>query len=137
MALEIDGYAPGHWSKKGPDGGNYYAMDTYGPFCVDIDENGQELPSPHQCGDWKEHAQVSGESLRALAEADCLWSTPMADGHAYYYIHCEDPLTLVFINFMDAYRAHPALIKGLDLSHVEEERRFHQAWREARDRQRP
>ena len=132
MASEIGGYAPGHWSQKAPDGGTFYEKDTYSTVCVDVGSNGRERPSPRKCDGWKEHADLTTTSLDALINAGRVWSTPVADGYAHYYIVSEDPLTLISINYMDAYRAHPAMIRGLTLDDVEAERRFRQRWQPSR-----
>jgi len=42
----------------------------------------------------------------------------VADGYAYYLVINEYPLTLMHVPYLDAYRAHPALLRGLDKNDV-------------------
>ena len=39
---------------------------------------------------------------------------PVADGHAYYLVTKEKPLTLQYIFYGDGYYVHPAMIRGLN-----------------------
>ncbi len=48
-----------------------------------------------------------------------LLSFGVADGQAHYLVVKERPLTLQHIDFLDGYRVHDALIKGLDRADIE------------------
>lgn len=48
-----------------------------------------------------------------------LLSFGVADGSALYLVVKERPLTLQHIDFLDGYRVHHALIKGLDRADIE------------------
>ena len=120
MAIELHGYAPGHWSAK-TDTGNTLYDENRKTRCVDVDDTGKMVPVG-QCESWKDHCHREVASLRSLADADRVWSTPIVDGAAYYYIYSEQPLQLIFINCLDAYRAMAATIRGLWLEDIEADR---------------
>lgn len=61
--------------------------------------------------------KLSEEALNAIP-ADKLYCEPFADGHAYYFVVSEKPLTLQHIPYLDAWRLSDDRIKRLTLKAV-------------------
>lgn len=81
-----------------------------------------EQPYP---GDWEFHPGEDFSEYRR--RIDVLFAStptnqvirfPWADGHAYYYVYSETPLTLQHIPYGDAWHVHDATIRGLRLSDI-------------------
>ena len=73
---------------------------------------------------WKEYTDKL-DALQATSDAlpkgkiiGGLLSFGVADGSAIYLVVKERPLTLQHVDFLDGYRVHYALIKGLDRADV-------------------
>ena len=114
MAELIEALPPGHWSLG------------YDKGCVDVGADGVALPpeQTHQCADpWDEHMARERAAFEAI-DPDRVWSSPVGDGYAYYYIHSESPLVLSHIPYLDGYRVLPPTIRGLRLEDIELDRRF-------------
>jgi hypothetical protein len=63
------------------------------------------------------------EAARAVEKGDLVGETirfSVADGYAEYMVLKEEPLSLAHIASGDGYTVHPALIRGLILSDVQE-----------------
>ena len=113
MARLIDRTPRGHW----------YLGDRK---CGTFDDDGNLIPASQCGGDTfsEEHLQLENGSLKALEDENRVWSTPIADGAAYYYIQSERPLTVTHIPYGDCYHAAPATVRGLRMSHVQQHRDF-------------
>ena len=105
QAQLIDRTPPGHWFTD--DG------------CATFDQKGIGRPDSRCDGDIVEHYKLADLLMQAERERDKVWSTPVADGSAYYYIHSTRPLVLAHMPFLDGYRALPALLRGLTPEEVE------------------
>lgn len=80
------------------------ALDFSGPYVpFDQTEHGKAM----------NELQERSDSLPEGEIVDGIVSFGVADGGAYYLVVKEKPLTLQHIDFLDGYRAHPALIRGL------------------------
>ena len=101
----IDRIPPGHWFTD--DG------------CATFDEKGIGRPDSRCDGDFVEHHKLSDGLMDAQREQDKVWTTPVADGSAYYFVHSIRPLVLAHMPFLDGYRALPALLRGLTTEEVE------------------
>jgi len=53
-----------------------------------------------------------------LRRTNKLVSFSVADGQAWYIVKSERPLLLQHVNFLDGYRVHPAMIRGLSLKEI-------------------
>ena len=111
---------PGHWKKS-------WSIRNY----IEIDPSGQmaDKQADHQCQSYNEHMGKEGASLKAL-DPEKLWSTPVADGEAYYLVNSQRPLILIHVPYGDAYRASEPLIRGLKLSDMDAEIKRKQRIRE-------
>lgn len=110
MATLLKNPAPGHWSEPTPEGMR----------CVEYGPGGERVPDEDviQCCDFRKHLEREEKSLKAL-DPMMVWSTPIADAYAHYFIVEEEPrLTVRHIPYMDAYRALPATIRGLGMVEV-------------------
>ena len=85
------------------------------------------------CKTVQECIQVEQADLNAIGW-DNIMSFPIADGKAFYKVVKEKPLTLQHIPFGDAYEAHPALIKGLDLDDLKAQRAIEAMWKSLADK---
>ena len=112
--------APGHW--KLPD-------KTGKTRCADVKQNGDVTFPEQGCPNWKNHMEREASSLSQLP-ADRLWRTPVADGYAYYYVQSREPIYLAHIPYGDAYRAPPALIRGLRKNELAQDIRREKIFRE-------
>ena len=101
---------PGHWHRR----------EGWNSICVEFDDNGNPM-DVEPCVDWNERYEKETASLDALP-GDRVWSTPVADDSARYYIVSKRPFTLAHIPYLDGYQAHPALIRGLRLKDVQREK---------------
>ena len=112
MAELANQMPPGHW----------HLTDDHLKFaCTQVDEHGNHSDVEQPCNDFMKNMDAERESLLALIEEERVWKTPIADGHAYYYIKSETPLVLLHIPYGDRWTAHPALIRGLNLDDVHRE----------------
>ncbi len=111
--------APGHW--KLHENGEYR--------CADVDRQGNVSYHAPQCPSWQVHDQREQESLEALIPSR-VWQTPVADGYAIYYITSQEPLEIAHVPFGDAYRAHPALIRGITAEEIRIDVMFRQRTQE-------
>jgi len=93
---------------------------------------------------WKEYTdrldvlQEISDNLPAGEIKGGILAFGVADGSALYLVVKERPLTLQHIDFLDGYRVHYALIKGLNRANIEYElinanRRINKLWEEARE----
>jgi hypothetical protein len=57
-----------------------------------------------------------------------LWKYPVADGHAYYVVTKDKPLTLAHIPFLDEYAVPEFVIRGLKRSDIQLMLEFDQSW---------
>ena len=110
MAKISDVYPPGHWHM-------YKGRDF---ICVEVDDRGRPV-EVETCGSWSERSEKEDASMDALP-ADRVWSTPVADDQARYYIVSKRPFVLAHIPYLDGYQAHPALLRGLRLKDVQREK---------------
>lgn len=108
MATLTGRTAPGHWKIPNHQG----AL-----VCADVDHDMNLTIASPQCNDWKTHQELENRALAQLPE-DRVWRTPMADGHAVYYLVSEKPLVLAHVPSGDGYQALPATIRGLTLEEV-------------------
>ena len=105
---------PGHWTGRS-------SADQQS--CVEFGKDGRWADEQHQCASLREHIGRENASLEELTP-ERVWSTPVADSKAFYYILSEKPLTLVHIPYGDGYRADPILIRGLRLKDVRQAQEF-------------
>jgi len=58
-----------------------------------------------------------------------IWQESVADGYALYRVESTKPLTLVHLPHGDAYRVHPATIRGLTLNDLKLQIKQSAFWR--------
>lgn len=109
MARLCRNLPPGHWHDL--------TLPPGRGGCIQVDHNGRQSPSPRQCPDTEAELNAELTSLQALPKHR-LWSTPVDDGHAYYYVRSETPLVVLHVPYGDRWQAHPSLLKTLSLQHV-------------------
>ena len=68
-------------------------------------------------GDWNDYRKH--DELMDAVPGDKVIKFQVADGYAFYFVKSRKPLVLQHIPFYDAYRVHPALIRGLTLVDVQ------------------
>ena len=111
MAILLKNPAPGHWAEF---------THGAGLRCVEYGPDGRRVPDEkvQQCCDYRQHFNREEKSLKAL-DPMMVWSTPIADGYAHYFVVGEEPrLTVRHIPYMDQYRALPATIRGLGMIEI-------------------
>ena len=108
MARLCRNLPPGHWH-------DVTAQASGG--CIHVDQNGVKTPAVQPCKTFTDQLDAELQSLQALPR-DRVWKTPVADGHAYYYVRSETPLVFLHIPYCDRWQAHPALLRGLTLDDV-------------------
>ena len=111
MARLCRNLPPGHWH----DITNHVAGG-----CIDVDDNGAQTPAEKPCKGFRQQMDIELDSLQALPR-DRVWKTPVADGHAYYYIRGETPLVLLHVPYSDRWQAHPALLRGITLADIRQQ----------------
>lgn len=70
---------------------------------------------------YEEAVQQAAEEARAKAKGDLVGETlqfGVADGYAVYMVVKQKPLTFRHVNWLDGYRVHAALIRGLRVTDV-------------------
>lgn len=67
-------------------------------------------------GDWQDYRKH--DALMEAIPGNKIIKFQVADGYAFYFVKSTKPLKLQHIPFYDAYKAHPALIRGLTLAEV-------------------
>jgi hypothetical protein len=88
------------------------------------------LPRLFECGnDWNEYFAEQEKALDEIP-VEKLYSYPVADGRALYYIVSMSPLVLQHIPFLDAYQLPMAHIRGLRREDVEQHIQFEKNIRE-------
>ena len=80
------------------------------------------------CKDFRECMAIEEAELDAIGW-DNIMHFPVADGKALYKVVKEKPLTLQHIPYGDAYQVQPALIRGLNFSDLEAQRKWDSMWR--------
>ena len=110
MATTMKGLPPGHWSDPAKGKTNR---------CIDVDENGNRTHG-EQCPTFRDHMEAEQEAMDRLPP-ERVWKTPVADGHAVYYVKSDKPLKLQHMPTGDAWQASPSLIRGLRLPEVRQQ----------------
>lgn len=67
-----------------------------------------------------EALRVKSDSLPEGEVKGALIKFPVADGYAHYVVVNDRPLEVRHVPFLDGYRVHPALIRGLTIKDVRE-----------------
>ena len=112
---------PGHWKLGDREGRTR---------CANVDRTGTVTFPEEDCPDWRTHMDRETRSLSELP-ADLVWRTPVADGHAYYYVRSQAPhIFLSHIPYGDAWKASPALLRGIRKNELLQDIRREKIFRE-------
>ena len=114
MAELAEGYPPGHWRTGDQKDANHYCID------VDQDRHPAHPYDTPRCFYHIHHLEREADSFHAI-DQDRLWSTPVPQGQAFYYIVSEEPLVLVPVPFGDRRLAPAEQIQALTLDQVQQD----------------
>lgn len=117
MAQLSNTSAPGHWS----------VYDEHFKLTCDCTSYDMHMKKEQDSFD-----VLRAESEEAIRQGNCenyIYSQGVADGLAMYRVISTKPLMLQHIPVGDAYRIHPATIRGLRLSDITEAMTFDHWWR--------
>ena len=125
MARISKQHVSGHWKLGDPTGRTR---------CADVDTQGNVSFPEYGCPDSRTHMDRETRALSDLP-ADRVWRTQVADGYAYYYVESQAPhIFLAHIPFGDAYRAPPALLRGIRKNELLQDIRRDKIFRELVER---
>ena len=125
MARISKQHVPGHWKLGDPKGRTR---------CADVDQQRNVSFPEYGCPDSRTHMERETCSLSELP-AELVWRTQVADGYAYYYVQSQVPhIFLAHIPFGDAYKAPPALLRGIRKNELLQDIRREKFFRELVER---